>query len=427
MDIIIIGAGIAGLYSAYNIKKLYPDKTFLLLEKNKKQYLGGRAVNDYFYGSEIATGAGIGRKRSDSLLIKLMKDLEFKYTEFKTMVDYSKTIKPVDIMKLIDSLKVLYKKHPEHKNKTFKQFFIKMFNDKLYKDFVLSTGYTDYENADTYETLYNYTMKDIIPGWTGLYISWKELVDKLYHSIGSKHFKFSSSVTNIKRLDNSVTNIKRLDNSVTNIKKLDNNKYPFEITTEEGNVYYSNKIIIATTISGILKIVPNASSSNSLYKQIHSQPFLRVYAKFNKESSEIVKSLISHYTIIKDPLQKIIPINSEKGIYMIAYSDNQSALYLKKYILNTPSNREVFCRLLEEALSLKTKLKITSIRSYYWDDGTHYYEPLHGNFKNREDFIYQAQHPQEGMVVVGEAVSVHQGWVEGALESVHNTITKKWI
>ena len=48
MDIIIIGAGIAGLYSAYNIKKLYPDKTFLLLEKNKKQYLGGRAVNDYF-------------------------------------------------------------------------------------------------------------------------------------------------------------------------------------------------------------------------------------------------------------------------------------------------------------------------------------------------------------------------------------------
>ena len=416
MDIIIIGAGIAGLYSAYNIKKLYPDKTFLLLEKNKKQYLGGRAVNDYFYGSEIATGAGIGRKRSDSLLIKLMKDLEFKYTEFKTIVDYSKTIKPVDIMKLIDSLKVSYKKHPELRNKTFKQFFIKMFDEKLYKDFVLSTGYTDYENADIYETLYNYTMKDIIPGWTGLYISWKGLVDKLYHFIGSRHFKFSSNVANIKRLDNNVTSLKRLDN-----------KYLFEITTEEGNIYYSNKVIIATTISGILKIVPNASSSNSLYKQIHGQSFIRIYAKFNKDSSEIIKSLISHYTIIKDPLQKIIPINAEKGIYMIAYSDNQSALYLKKYILNTSSNREVFCRLIEEALGLKTKLKINAIRSYYWIDGTHYYEPLHGNFKSREDFIYQAQHPQEGMVVVGEAVSLHQGWVEGALESVNNTITKKWI
>jgi hypothetical protein len=310
-------------------------------------------------------------------------------------------------MKLIDSLKVSYKKHPELRSKTFKEFFIKMFNEKLYKDFVLSTGYTDYENADTYETLYNYTMKDIIPGWTGLYISWTGLVDTLYKFIESHHFKFSSNVTNI--------------------KKVNDNKCLFQINTSNKQSYYSNKVIIATTITGILKIVPNASSSGSLYKQIHGQPFLRVYAKFDKESSEIIKSLISHYTILKEPLQKIIPINSEKGIYMIAYSDNQSALYLKKYILNTSSNREVFCRLLENALSLKTKLKITSIRSYYWDEGTHYYEPLHGNFKNREDFIYQAQHPQEGMVVVGEVVSIHQGWVEGALESVHNTITKKWI
>jgi hypothetical protein len=404
-DIIIIGAGISGLYSAYNIKKYAPEKTFLILEKNKKHWLGGRAVNEYFYSSEVATGAGIGRKRSDHILIDLMKDLEFKYSEFKTIVDYSKTIKPVDIMKLIDSLKVSYKKHPELRSKTFKEFFIKMFNEKLYKDFVLSTGYTDYENADTYETLYNYTMKDIIAGWTGLYISWTGLVDALYHSIGSRHFKFSSDVSNIKR----------------------DNKNTFEITINNKQSYYSNKVIIATTITGILKIVPNASNSGSLYKQIHGQPFLRVYAKFDKESSEIIKSLISHYTILKEPLQKIIPINSEKGIYMIAYSDNQNALYLKKYILNTSSNREVFCRLLEEALSMKTKLKITSIRSYYWDEGTHYYEPLHGNFKNREDFIYQAQHPQEGMVVVGEVVSIHQGWVEGALESVHNTITKKWI
>jgi hypothetical protein len=414
-DIIIIGAGIAGLYSAYNIKKYAPEKTFLILEKNKKHLLGGRAVDENFHGSEVATGAGIGRKRSDYLLIDLMKDLEFKYSEFKTIVDYSKTIKPVDIMKLIDSLKVSYKKHPELRNKTFKEFFIKMFNEKLYKDFVLSTGYTDYENADTYETLYNYTMKDIIAGWTGLYISWTGLSNTLYKKIGREHFKFSNDVLNIKKVNN-----KHLFEKV-------NNEYLFEIATNNKQSYYSNKVIIATTIAGILKLVPNASSSGSLYKQIHNQPFIRVYAKFNKESSEIIKSLISHYTILKEPLQKIIPINSEKGIYMIAYSDNQSALYLKKYTLNTSSNREVFCRLLEEALSMKTKLKITSIRSYYWDEGTHYYEPLYGNFKNREDFIYQAQHPQEGMVVVGEVVSIHQGWVEGALESVHNTITKKWI
>jgi len=397
-DIIIIGAGIAGLYTAYNIKKLTPEKSFLILEKNKKP--GGRSTNDYFYGHEVAMGAGIGRKRSDALLIKLMKDLKFKYSEFKTTVDLAKTIKPVDIMKIIDELKLAYKKHPKLHSSTFKEFFIKIYDKKLYDNFVLSTGYTDYESADIHDTLYNYTMKDIIPGWTGLYISWSGLVDKLYRVIGGRHFKFSSGVCNIKVVNGC-----------------------FEII-DNTTVYYANKIIIATTISGILKLAPYTALK--IYKQIHAQPFLRVYAKFNKESLELLQQF-HHYTIIKKPLQKIIPMDPVKGIYMIAYSDNQSAMYLKKYIENTAANREVFCRLLEDALSLKDKLKINAIRGYYWTEGTHYYEPLDVEFKNREDFIYQAQHPHENIAVVGEAVSMHQGWVEGALESVAQIVTKKWI
>ena len=397
-DIIIIGAGIAGLYAAYTIKKLYPEKTFLILEKNKKQAIGGRASSEYFHGSEIATGAGIGRKRSDLLLIKLMQELKFKYFEFKTVVNESSKIKHVDIMKTIDLLKSSYKKHPELRHQTFKEFFIKTLGSLAYKDFVSSTGYTDYENADIYDTLYNYTMSDIVPGWIGLHISWADLIDKLYNKINSKHFKFSCCVTSLKKTDGL-----------------------FEINTQ----YYARKVIVATTISGILKIVPGAAGSQSLYRQIHAQPFLRVYAKFNKESAELLKGLISNYTILKMPLQKIIPINAEKGIYMIAYSDNKSALYLKKYIVNTNANREMFCRLLDDALGVK--LKITAIRSYYWAEGTHYYEPIPDNFKNREEFLRAVQHPQENLAVVGEAVSIHQGWVEGALESVQRAITKKWI
>ena len=38
-DIIIIGSGMAGLYSAYNIQKYAPETTFLILEKYKRQWL----------------------------------------------------------------------------------------------------------------------------------------------------------------------------------------------------------------------------------------------------------------------------------------------------------------------------------------------------------------------------------------------------
>lgn len=55
-DIIIIGSGISGLYTAYNIKKTSPNKSFLILEKYKKQWIGGRMSNEIFYGTEVVTG-----------------------------------------------------------------------------------------------------------------------------------------------------------------------------------------------------------------------------------------------------------------------------------------------------------------------------------------------------------------------------------
>jgi flavin-dependent dehydrogenase len=45
-DIIIIGSGISGLYAAYNIKKTSPGTSFLILEKYKKQWIGGRTNNE---------------------------------------------------------------------------------------------------------------------------------------------------------------------------------------------------------------------------------------------------------------------------------------------------------------------------------------------------------------------------------------------
>ena len=59
-DIIIIGSGIAGLYAAYNIQKMSPSTSFIVLEKYKKNWIGGRTSNDVFYGTRIVTGAGIG-------------------------------------------------------------------------------------------------------------------------------------------------------------------------------------------------------------------------------------------------------------------------------------------------------------------------------------------------------------------------------
>ena len=149
-DIIIIGSGMAGLYSAYNILKMSPNTSFLILEKHQKQWIGGRTSNETFYGTQIVTGAGIGRKDKNPLLIKLMDELNIKYSEFDSIMNYSKLFIPVDIIKIIKQLKSEYTKHPELHHKTFKDFFIHFFDEQLYKKFLISAGYTDYENADLY-------------------------------------------------------------------------------------------------------------------------------------------------------------------------------------------------------------------------------------------------------------------------------------
>ena len=96
------------------------------------------------------------------------------------------------------------------------------------------------------------------------------------------------------------------------------------------------------------------------------------------------------------------------------------------------------------------RLHLVGLRSYSWPVGTHFYKPLlvgseesgsrkplktegisgsdqRNKYRDRDEFIDAAQHPEDGILVVGEVVSKHQGWVEGALESVNKALTKKWM
>ena len=411
VDFIIIGSGVAGLYAAYQIKRISPpNTTFLILEKNTKQWMGGRIGNDTFYGADVVVGAGVGRKNKDHALIQLLKDTKVPYSEFVSTRNYIPPFQPVDLMDAMRTLKSEYKKHPDqHRDKTFKQFFIEVFGAKLYKDFVITAGYTDFENADIYETLYHYGMDDNVAGWTGFSLSWKALVETLYDRIGKEHFKFSAEVKRIQKIEND----------------------EFEITTADNKRYYANKVIVATTIDAVKRIIPGASARTSVYQQIHGQPFLLVYAKFDRASTEIMKKHVTAFTPLTGPLQKIIPMDPSKGVYMIAYTDNAHATVLKAKgaLENTRKNCEMYSKWLEDALGIPkdTRLTIIAITDYYWSVGTHYYAPLSDEFKTRSEFIRKAQNPMKGIVVVGEMVSRHQGWVEGALESVDKVITRDWV
>lgn len=377
-DFIIIGGGISGLYTSFKILQKYPKAKLLLIEKNK---LGGRAGQIMFEGVPIVTGAGIGRKKKDKLLLNLLHEFNFPIREFDVTHSYKEP--KVD---LFYYLRNQYLKQPF--KGTFKQFALSILDQKTYQDFLITSGFTDFENEDVYDTLFLYGFEDNIKNWIGFSVPWKKLVDSLASFITPKRIQTNREVIKLLKY------------------KMD--FYQLELHTNE--ILYTKKVIFATTIDTVQRLVP---VQKMIYKEIKGQPFLRIYGKFSNNNI-----LVKNMTMVKGPLQKILPIDTSKGIYMISYSDNKCANQLLPYLENTKENRNYLCRLLEKALYLpKNSLQLDSIKSIFFNIGTHYYKPNHKD-ESRQEFIFKAQRPLKNMFVVGEMISMNQGWVEGALESV---------
>jgi len=361
-NIVIIGAGISSLYSAYLLKKNYPKIKYTIIEKSDE--CGGRVKMSNLGDVKITTGAYFTRVDKDKTLLKLVKDLDIKLNPYVLDIDYS--FKESDVDKLVDKLKQALSKYDRSKIK-FKEF-AKDVLGKDYDNFINMMGYTDFENADINDTLFNYGLEDNIPGYKVMNLDWSKVIEKLVNFIGKENIVLNTEVKSIKEKNDSF---------------LINSKYECD------------GVIIGVTINSLKNLL-----DNKIYNQIESQEFIKVFAK-SKDLD------VNKYTVVDSELRKVIPVKDD--VYTIAYSDNKDAISLKS------KGSSYF----EELLSrdFNKDIRINSIRKFFWEEGTHYYKPLIG-YKSRKEFIKEAQHPKNNIWVVGEVVAERQGWVEGALSSV---------
>ena len=78
-DIIIVGGGISGIYTMYNLKKNYPNLKVLLLEKNER--FGGRVYSHYENVDNVDYVMDLGAGRighHHKLMVNLIKELKLE-------------------------------------------------------------------------------------------------------------------------------------------------------------------------------------------------------------------------------------------------------------------------------------------------------------------------------------------------------------
>lgn len=389
VDVIIVGGGIAGLYCAYLCRKDRPDWRVLVLEKNAM--VGGRMGTYSFEGVPVAIGAGIGRQKKDKRLQRLLAEMQIPTTTFTAANGFSAELANVcqDVKKTFLFLKKTF----QEQGMTFKDFARPLLGPQAYKQFITCAGYTDYERAGAADVFTHYSFQDNYATFEAIGVPWQQLLDKLVGAIGPHRIQTGATVVKIEQ---------------------DNRHHYLVKTAAAGAIYRCAKVVLATTVEVVRRLCPK----DHLYRQIHGQPFLRIYGKFTKRSMAVMKEYMlgQRTVVVSGPIHKIITMNEAAGVVMVAYTDNAGALALKKFKASTKANRAMICRLLERALGAPShSLKLVAMVDFYWQNGTHYYAPLRGQ---RAAFIRAAQRPRKNFFVGGEMVSLHQGWVEGALESI---------
>lgn len=394
LDAVIIGGGVAGLYAARRLRSTLPaGARIAILEKGDA--IGGRLIEVPFGGTLVPAGAGIARQRKDTTLLRLAAALRVPTNPFRIQHAYSPQVVGHGVVS--KSLPRLRRRAAlASHSTTFRAFAIRALGRAGYDAFVQATGYSDYESADAYDTLRSYGLEDNADGWTGVSVPWNRLAHALARGLDV-------------RLRAEVTHIGTLGDGAAVEVFLRNRASPLRCRV----------VILATDVMGLRALLPNHTPR--FWSQIIAQPFVRTYAVVSRESRDAVARAAPRYTVVPAPLQKVIPMDPSRGVYMIAYADNASA----ESVHRLRDDPRAFEKLLADALGVpRSAVKLEKVQTFYWRAGTHAYAPLPPPYKTRAAFLRAAQHPEPRVFVVGEAVAQRQGWVQGALESVDAVLSE---
>lgn len=407
---IIVGAGIAGLRVGIKTLKKSPNLRCCILEKYN--YNGGRIVT---YFSKLPTIGkiqwenGAGRiSTSHTRVLELLDKYKLTFVPIPTEVNYNMHSNNfIELFSIF--LEPLYTIPTEIlQMHTLKQLLHKLWGSVTAKNFYSRFPYYSEIHvlrADIALESFRHEM-GTTAGFgkckEGLSTLIKCMVDE-FESLGGV-ILHNTEVTSLLRGNASISNA-----SISNASS-SNASISITCNTPEKKVFYTNKCVLALHCDAIRHI--RGVQHMDVLKKLTMQPLLRMYAVFPVRKGVSWFSDIPT-TVTNSPLRYIIPINPQKGIIMISYTEGKDASY---WMNHTQIEKNV----MKEIRSLYSDHTIpdpTFFKMHSWDNGTTYWLP--GDYSVEKESI-NALHPLPqkfpGLFMCGESFAVNQAWMESALE-----------
>ena len=474
-DIIIIGAGISGIYTAYKLSRNYPHLKIIILEKSN--YLGGRiyTYTDKFMHVE----AGAGRfSNKHTLLLKLIEDLGLK-SKIKKTTKTGITYIPSDYSSLLE-----YKEYTESFKNTqvFRANKIKrysdvlkntppteenienIFNNELIDEYKMSTDMPDIKKIllkvlhvskmekreqlqkqnfiDYAGNVLHKTEIQLIKDFFGYYselivmnaYDCIKLIEQLYtDDIQFCYLNGGLSQIVEKMLDSleKNKNVKIFKNhDVSSIIPIESEKNQGEINIE---VHFSgkNKIILGRKCvcalpKQELEKMELFRPIRPLLRKIKCGSLCRIYTQFDRDrNGELWFDKLTKFTT-NNMLRMVIPYDYTNGTIMISYSDNRFAEYWNRLYSNkgiTEVNRKIHELLIDMFSGTDLVIPFPKhTQVFYWECGVGYWG-VNANSNEISESLIQPFEIDE-IFICGEHYSEHnQQWMEGALDTAEKVIS----
>jgi hypothetical protein len=449
-DVVIVGGGIAGLYSAYRLLQKKPNTKLLLIEKQSN--LGGRIFT--YHDEHMTVEGGAGRfAKGHTYLWELLRELDLETNVVANSVDLSyiptgnhgraEEGPENEIAEIVTASKRETRSYLQ--SVLFLDYAKRIVGETRANHIAHSFGYYSelvvmnaYDAIVLLNTLRNETFYSLSGGLSQIierletriraYPHVRMLlntkVEQLLLPIKRKSKHSRVRVSTKKIIPTNATTLRRNGGERNTRKKTPVRpiQKDYRLVLGDGSVVLSHRCIFAVPKQALEKWSV-FRPVRPLLRYIACGSLCRIYSRFSPETMGGIRKLYDTKITTNNELRMIIPIDVKKGIVMISYTDNKYADAWHDMEKSEDGIRLIdtkIAELVHETLNISLPSPLDT-KVFYWKCGVGYWKVGANSASISKRMI--RPFPQHELYVCGEHYSEkNQQWMEGALETSRNVV-----